>query len=204
METTEGPIQRRLPNNVIRKGLGEFLPTSVQKSYFMLSDAERNVLNRALEKYRPNQSEPISVGGSNLLKPALRLMSYYRLVVEEIKDSEVTTSYRRWVDAVQVSGAENQEVYLAFSPRFERIWLESKKRLMGYAAQKPANIGLRSPYALRLYSWAKKAHFAGAASESARIGLGKRCGWKYHPGSAIADLGEPASKSIESRDCGNQ
>ena len=76
METTKGSIQRRLPNNVIRKGLGEFLPTSVQKSYFMLSDAERNVLNCALEKYRPNQSEPISVGGSNLLKPALRLMSY--------------------------------------------------------------------------------------------------------------------------------
>src|ERR1700739_2319584 len=85
----------------------------------MLSDAERNVLNRALEKYRPNQSEPISVGGLNLLKPALRLMSYYRLVVEEIKDSEVTTSYTRWV-----------------GPRFQRIWLESKKRLMEYAAKK--------------------------------------------------------------------
>jgi hypothetical protein len=33
-----------------------FLPTSVQKSYFMLSDAERKVLNTALEKYRPGQS----------------------------------------------------------------------------------------------------------------------------------------------------
>jgi Initiator Replication protein len=122
----------------------------------MLSDAERNVLNCALEKYRPNQSEPILVGGSNLLKPALRLMSYYRLVVEEIKDSEVTTSYTRWVDAVQVSGPEKQEVYLAFSPRFERIWLESKKRLMEYAAKKPGHVGLRSRYDLRLYSWAKK------------------------------------------------
>jgi len=39
----------------------------VQKSYFMPSDAERNILNRALEKYRPNQSEPILVGGNNLL-----------------------------------------------------------------------------------------------------------------------------------------
>jgi len=36
------------------------------------------------------------------------------------------------VDAVQVRGAENQEVYLTFSPRFERIWLESKKRLLEY------------------------------------------------------------------------
>jgi len=34
--------------------------------------------------------------------------------------------------------------------------LESKKRLPDYMEQKPANIGLRSQYALRLYSWAKK------------------------------------------------
>ena len=96
------------------------------------------------------------MGGKNLLKPALRLMTWYRLVIEEITDSEVITSYTRWVDAVQVRGAENQEVYLTFSPRFERIWLESKKRLLDYVAQKPANIGLRSRYAFRLYSWAKK------------------------------------------------
>jgi hypothetical protein len=64
-------------------------------------------------------------------------------VIEEIKDSEMTTSYTRWVDAVQVRGAEDQEVCLTFSPRFEHIWLESKKRLMGYLSQKPANIGLR-------------------------------------------------------------
>jgi plasmid replication initiation protein len=57
---------------------------------------------------------------------------------------------------VQVRGAENQKVYLTFSPRYERIWLESKKRLLEYVAQKPANIGLRSQYALRLYSWAQK------------------------------------------------
>ena len=35
-------------------------------------------------------------------------------------------------------GSEYQEVYLTFSPRFERIWLESKKRLLDYVAQKPA------------------------------------------------------------------
>jgi Initiator Replication protein len=77
-------------------------------------------------------------------------------VIEEIKDSEVITSYTRWLDAVQVRGAEDREVYVTFSPRFERIWLESKKRLMGYVSQKPANIGLRIQYALRMYSWAKK------------------------------------------------
>jgi hypothetical protein len=31
-------------------------------------------------------------------------------------------------------GAENQEVYLTFSPLFERIWLETKKRLPDYVA----------------------------------------------------------------------
>jgi hypothetical protein len=44
----------------------------------MLSDAERNVLNSALEKYRPGQSEPILVGGENLLKPALQLTKALR------------------------------------------------------------------------------------------------------------------------------
>jgi hypothetical protein len=44
-------------------------------------------------------------------------MSDYRLMIEEIKDSEVITSYTRWVDAVQVRGAENLEIYLTFSPR---------------------------------------------------------------------------------------
>jgi hypothetical protein len=45
----------------------------------MLSEAERTILNTALEKYQPGQSEPILVGGMNVFKPALRLMVYYRL-----------------------------------------------------------------------------------------------------------------------------
>ena len=114
-------IQRRLPDSVTD------LPTSVQKSYFMLADAERAVLNTALEKYRLGQSEPIYVGGGNVLKPALRLKR-----------------------------GENEEVYLTFTPSLERIWLESKKRLLKFGDKKPANIGLRSQYALRLYDWAKK------------------------------------------------
>jgi hypothetical protein len=59
----------------IRRRLERFLPTGVQKSYFRLSDAERPVLNNALEKYRPGQSQPIFVGGNKVLKPALRLMT---------------------------------------------------------------------------------------------------------------------------------
>src|ERR1700730_15637061 len=121
-------IRQRRPKGVLRKGLPESLPTSVQKSYFMLSDSERNVLNHGLEKYRPGQSEPILVGGEKLLKPALRLMSFYRLRIDEIKGDKVVTSYTRWLECVQVIGTENQEVYVTFSPLFERIWLESKRR----------------------------------------------------------------------------
>jgi plasmid replication initiation protein len=55
-----------------------------------------------------------------------------------------------------VKEGPEQEVYVAFSPRFERIWMESKKRLPEYMEQKPANASLRSQYSLRLYSWAKK------------------------------------------------
>ena len=108
-KTAKSSIRRRPSNGVTDKGLERFLPTGVQKSYFMLPDAERVVLNTALGKYRPGQSEPILVGGKNLLKPALRLMRNYRLVIEEIKDSQAITSYTRWVDAVQVREAE---VYL--------------------------------------------------------------------------------------------
>jgi hypothetical protein len=90
MGTAKDPVQPLRPRNVTRKGLGEFLPTSVQKSYFT------------------------GVG----------LMSLYRLRIEEIKGAEVVTSYTRWLECVQARGAENQEVYLTFSPSFERIWLE--------------------------------------------------------------------------------
>ena len=52
-----------------------------------------------LDKYRPGQSEPILFGREKLLKPALRLMASYRLVVE---GAEQTTNYTRRVDSVQV------------------------------------------------------------------------------------------------------
>jgi hypothetical protein len=122
----------------------------------MLGDKERKVLNMGLQKYRSGQSEPISIGGEKLLKPALQLMNVYRLRIDEIKGDAVVTSYTRWLEAVQVIGTENQQVYMTFSPRFEHIWLESKKRLWEYVDQNPANIGLRSQYSIRLYGWAKK------------------------------------------------
>jgi hypothetical protein len=204
-------IQRKRPDSVIRKGLTEVLPTSIQKSYFLLKDAERGVLNIALEKYRPGQSGPILVGDFKVFKPALRLMTWYRLVIEEIHDSHVTTSFTRWLDAVQVRGADDKEVYVTFSPRFEHLWLESKKRLLKYADQKPAQMELRSQYAIRLYGWAKK-HVTvgkktrpiGAAPKSARAGIGKRCRGKLHSRGSVADLGEPASEGLGHCDCGVQ
>jgi hypothetical protein len=52
----------------------QFLPTGVQKSYFMLSRSTRAVLDTALRKYRPGRTDLIPVGGIDQLKPALRLM----------------------------------------------------------------------------------------------------------------------------------
>lgn len=68
--------------------------------------------------------------------------------------------YTRWIESVQVRG-ENQEVYLTFSPRFKRIWVQAKKRMPDHVAQNSTNIGMRSKYALCLYGWAKKHAAAG-------------------------------------------
>jgi len=132
---------------VTNKGPERFLPTSVQKSYFMLSDAERTVLNTALEKYQPGRSEPILVGGKKVLKPALQLMTYYRLKIEMVLDGRAVTSYTRWVDAVEVMGDEPQEVYLTFSPRFEHIWLEIREnhRHHRHSRTLPRETGDQSP-----------------------------------------------------------
>jgi hypothetical protein len=48
MRKVNDPMQRRR-RETVKNDLGEVLPIGVQKSYFMLSDAERG----ALEKYRP-------------------------------------------------------------------------------------------------------------------------------------------------------
>jgi plasmid replication initiation protein len=141
---------------VTKSDPAEFLPASVQKSYFMLSRSARAVLDTALRKYRPGRSDLIPVGGIAQLKPALQLMTTYRLMIQGVTDAEVVTSFTRWLECVHVKEGEKPEVYVAFSPRFERIWLEARKRLPDYMEKKPANAALRSQYSLRLYSWAKK------------------------------------------------
>ena len=82
-----------------RKDPGQFLPTSVQKSYFMLTRSARTVLNTALQKYRPGRTDLIPVGGIGQLKPALRLMMDYRLVIQKVSDAEVVTSYTSGLNA---------------------------------------------------------------------------------------------------------
>jgi hypothetical protein len=54
-------------------------------------------------------------------KPALRLMSDCRLVIQEVEGPEVVTSYTRWIESVLLKEGENQEVYVTFNPRFEQI-----------------------------------------------------------------------------------
>jgi hypothetical protein len=84
---------------VTKSDPAEFLPTSVQKSYFMLSRSARAVLDTALWKYRPGRSDLIPVGGIAQLKPALQLMTAYRLMIQEVTSAEVVTSYTRWMNA---------------------------------------------------------------------------------------------------------
>jgi hypothetical protein len=64
----------------------------------------------SLEKYRRGRSEPILIGSEKLLKPALKLTSFYRLRIDEIKEDAVVTSDTRWLESVQVKGTANQEV----------------------------------------------------------------------------------------------
>jgi hypothetical protein len=116
------------------------LPIGVQKGYFMLSRSARAVLDTALQKYRPGRTELIPVGGIAQLKPALRLMMTYRLVIEESNGPEVHTSYTRWLESVEVKEGLNTEVYVAFNPRFERIWLEARnasRRILNRHRQPP-------------------------------------------------------------------
>ena len=59
----------------------------------MLSRSARAILDTALQKYRPGRTDLILVGGIAQLKPALRLMMSYRLVIREVEGAEVLTSY---------------------------------------------------------------------------------------------------------------
>jgi hypothetical protein len=74
---------------VTKSDPGQYLPTSVQKSYFMLSRSTRAILDTALQKYRPGRTDLIPVGGIAQLKPALRLMTSYRLMIRDVAGNEI-------------------------------------------------------------------------------------------------------------------
>jgi hypothetical protein len=78
---------------VTSKDPDQFLPTSVQKSYFMLS---RAVLDAALREYRPGRSEANS---GRRDRPAQARVAaddvLPRVVIREVEGAEVLTSYTR-------------------------------------------------------------------------------------------------------------
>ena len=69
--------------------------------------AERNELNIGLQKYRPGRSEPILMGGANLLKPALQLMNVYRLRIDEINWVGSVLGYYRFKSSAIAENCSN-------------------------------------------------------------------------------------------------
>jgi hypothetical protein len=149
----EAILRSQIENLVVEgKGLrvtksdpGQFLPTSFQKSYFMLSHATRAVLDTALQKYRPGRTDLVPIGGIAQLKPALQLMTEYRLVIQDINGAEVLTTYTRWLECVQVKEGPEQEVYVAYGAK--TISLEELRRVFGLESVKDAegNIIKKAP-----------------------------------------------------------
>jgi Initiator Replication protein len=79
------------------------------------------------------------------------LLTLYPLRIDEIRHEKAVTIYTRWLEAAQV---KDESVSVTLNPRFKRIWLEVKKRLID-SAGKAASPGFRSQFAIRLFSWAK-------------------------------------------------
>ncbi|MBV8967874.1 MAG: hypothetical protein JO331_02300 [Verrucomicrobia bacterium] len=75
------------------EGRSGSVPTSVQKSYFILTDQEREVLNTALRSYRPGQTEPILAGKKKDLEAALNLLTHYRIAMEDIVGGQIIRRY---------------------------------------------------------------------------------------------------------------
>jgi hypothetical protein len=107
------------------------------------------------------------------------------------------------VEAVQVRGAENQEVYLiniqsALRTHLAGIEEASPRVYCRETSQYWAPNPVRSPSVQlgeKVRHGRNQAHFIGAASESARAGVDKGRGWKDHPRSAFSGLGEPTPES---------
>jgi hypothetical protein len=203
--------KRKRPDGVARKGLAEALPTSVQKSYFLLKDAERNVLNLGLQKFRPGQSDPIFIGGKNLLKPALKLMSFYRLRIDEIKGGR--SRYQLYpVAGIRPSEGTGKSGSLCDVQSVFRAHLAGiEETVAGACCQRtcqywPAKPIFDSPVQLgeKVRIGKEEAHLFGRTSEGARAGIGKRRRRKCHPRTSAPCLGELSPAGIRCCDSGDQ
>ena len=152
----------------------------------MLSRSARAVLDTALQKYRPGRTDLIPVGGIAQLKPALRLMMSYRLVVREVVGAEVFTSYTRWLECVQVKeGGAGSLRSIQSAIRADLAGIkETPAGVHGAeAGQHRAAEPVRSP-PLQLGEEIRRGrnqkHFAGRPSKGVRPGVDQGCGRKCH------------------------
>jgi hypothetical protein len=113
-----------------------------------------------------------------------------------MKQVPVVTSYTRWLKALIVKGTENQEVCVTFSPQFERIWLESKRRLPEYVSEnRPvsysgANIRFAFMIGQKAPRGQNRDRFGGGTPQGARPGVDKDADGnvirvRYRSGSAV-------------------
>jgi hypothetical protein len=178
----------------------------------MLSRSARGVLDTALQKYRPGHSVLISVGGIDQLKPALRLMVSYRLVLQNVVGAEAFTIYTRWLESVEVKeGAEPRGCgtgsLCGLQPAVREDLAgvqEASRGLHGPEAgrsQAPEQVRVE---ALRLGEKArqrwKREHFAGGSPESSSASVRKGRGRQRHSRGAYANLGELPPESAGCRD----
>ena len=79
---------------MVRKGLLLFETLSIQGALLVADPISKPradfVLGAPAARHFSRRQQPTQTG--------LRLMSDYRLVIEEIKEAKATTSYTRWVD----------------------------------------------------------------------------------------------------------
>jgi len=137
-------------------------------------DAERDVLNRALEKYRLGHSEPILVEAktcSNLHAAD----SAYRLVIEEIKGAEVITSYTPMGRSSSGAGSGKTGSLSDIQPAIRTDLARVEKTAPGIHSAKSGQYRAPKPVRFAAVQLGKKlrhsryqAHFAGGASEYAR------------------------------------
>jgi hypothetical protein len=99
-------------------------------------------------------------------------------MIRDVVVDEVLTSYTRWLECVQVKEGPEPEVYVAFSPRFERIWLESKETSSGVHGAEAGQYRAPEPVLVASLQVGEKVrqgrsqnHFARGASKRVRPGV---------------------------------